>query len=210
MAQSTPHVALALICIELIILQNPAQIKSVKIASAPKPIPRHNRKLSFRPKHPGLNSRRYVRPRCRSTALCLQATSEGLFRRLLHPLPLPLGSSTLGPLRCLVFRDRQLFDGLILLLLLLLLPLLILRPDLTRAGRRNRLCCDGRGEASLLFLFFFCFAAFTAKIAVATAEVDLFATVDLVLRCDFAAPMTGSAPASASVYSSASTDEFDS
>jgi hypothetical protein len=51
---------------------------------------------------------------------------ESILRFLLHQLPLPLGSRTLWPLRCLVFRDRQLFDGLILLLLLLL----ILRPDL--------------------------------------------------------------------------------
>jgi hypothetical protein len=65
------------------------------------------------------------------------------------------------------------------------------------------------GEASLLFLFFFCSAAFTAEIAVATDEADFFATVDLVLRRDFAAPMTGSTPASASVSSSASTDESD-
>jgi hypothetical protein len=66
------------------------------------------------------------------------------------------------------------------------------------------------GEASLLFLFFFYSTAFTAEIAVATAEADFFATVDLVLRQDFAAPTTGSAPASASVSSSASTDESDS
>jgi hypothetical protein len=48
---------------------------------------------------------------------------EGPLRRLLHQFPLPLGSRTLGPLRCRVFRDRQLLDGLILFLLLLL-PLL--------------------------------------------------------------------------------------
>jgi hypothetical protein len=84
MAQSTPPVALPPTCIEQTILQNPAQIKSVKIASAPKYIPWRNRKPSLRPKHPRLNSRRYLRPRCRSTALRLQATSEGLFRRLLH------------------------------------------------------------------------------------------------------------------------------
>jgi hypothetical protein len=46
-------------------------------------------------------------------------------------------------------------------------------------------------------------------IAVATAEEDFFTTVDLVLRRDFAA-LTGSAPVSASVSSSASTDESDS
>jgi hypothetical protein len=34
---------------------------------------------------------------------------------------------------------------------------------------------------------------------VATAEADFFATVDLVLRWDFAAPTTGSTLASASV-----------
>jgi hypothetical protein len=42
------------------------------------------------------------------------------------------------------------------------------------------------------------------------AEADYFATVDLVLRRDFAAPMTGSTLASALVSSSASTDESDS
>jgi hypothetical protein len=48
------------------------------------------------------------------------------------------------------------------------------------------------GDAALLFLFFFYSAAFTAEIAVATAEADFFATVDMVLRRDFAAPTTGS------------------
>jgi hypothetical protein len=58
------------------------------------------------------------------------------------------------------------------------------------------------GEASLHFLFFFfCSAAFTTEIAVATTEANFFATVDLVLHRDFAAPMTGSAPASASATS---------
>jgi hypothetical protein len=39
------------------------------------------------------------------------------------------------------------------------------------------------GEAALLFLIFlFCSAAFTAEIATAIAKVDLFPTVDLVLR----------------------------
>jgi hypothetical protein len=66
------------------------------------------------------------------------------------------------------------------------------------------------GEASLLFLFFFCYAALTAEIAVAMAEADFFATVDLVLRWDLEAPTTGSAPTSASVSSSASTNESDS
>jgi hypothetical protein len=66
------------------------------------------------------------------------------------------------------------------------------------------------GEAALLFLFFFCSTAFTAEIAVATVEADFFATVDLVLRRDFAAPTTGSVPASVSVSSSASTDKRDS
>jgi hypothetical protein len=61
-----------------------------------------------------------------------------------------------------------------------------------------------------LFLLFFCSAAFTAEIAVATAEADFFAVVDLVLRRDFAVPTTGSAPASVSVSSSASFDESDS
>jgi hypothetical protein len=144
MAQPTPPMALPPTCIEQIILQNPIQMKSAKIASTPKSIPRRNRKPSLRPKHPGLNSRRYLRSRCRNTALCLQATSEGLFRRLLHQLPLPLGSRTLGPLRSLVSRDRQLFDGLILLLLPLFLSLLILRPNLTRARRHNHWCRDGR------------------------------------------------------------------
>jgi hypothetical protein len=66
------------------------------------------------------------------------------------------------------------------------------------------------GEASLLFLFFFYSAAFTVEIAVETAEVDFFATTDLVLHRDFAAPTTGSALVSASVSSLASTDESDS
>jgi hypothetical protein len=70
------------------------------------------------------------------------------------------------------------------------------------------------GEAALLFLFFvFCSAAFTAEIAVATNEVDLFPTVDLVLRFK-TPPVPGPAPASSpaltSVSSSASTDESDS
>jgi hypothetical protein len=66
------------------------------------------------------------------------------------------------------------------------------------------------GDAVLLFLFFFCSAAFTADIAAAMAEADFFATVDLVLRWDFATPVAGSAPSSASVSSSASIDESDS
>jgi hypothetical protein len=69
------------------------------------------------------------------------------------------------------------------------------------------------GDAALLFLFFFfffCSAAFTAEIATATAEEDFFATVYLVLRQDFAAPVAGSTLASMSVSSSASTDESDS
>jgi hypothetical protein len=41
-----------------------------------------------------------------------------------------------------------------------------------------------RGDAALLFIFFFYSVAFTAEIAVATAEADLFASVDLVLRRD--------------------------
>jgi hypothetical protein len=45
---------------------------------------------------------------------------------------------------------------------------------------------------------------------VATAEADFFATVDLVLRRDFAALTTGSVPASTSVSLLASTDESDS
>jgi hypothetical protein len=47
-----------------------------------------------------------------------------------------------------------------------------------------------RGEAVVLFLFFFfCSMPFTAEIAAATAEADFFPTVDLVLRRDFAAPV---------------------
>jgi hypothetical protein len=66
------------------------------------------------------------------------------------------------------------------------------------------------GDAALLFLFFFfCSATYTAQIAVATAEADFFATVDLVLRRDFATPVAGSTPTSASVSSLASTDESD-
>jgi hypothetical protein len=68
----------------------------------------------------------------------------------------------------------------------------------------------GGGDAALLFLFFFCSASFTAEIAAATTEADFFATVDLVLRRDFAVPVAGSTPASASVSLSASTDESDS
>jgi hypothetical protein len=66
-----------------------------------------------------------------------------------------------------------------------------------------------RGEATLLFLFFFFYsAAFTAEIAAVTAEAEFFPTVDLILRRDFTAPpASGSVPASASVSSSASTDE---
>jgi hypothetical protein len=67
------------------------------------------------------------------------------------------------------------------------------------------------GDAAFLFLFlFFCSAAFTAEIVVATAEADFFTTVDLVLHRDFTTPASGSAPASALVSSSASTDESDS
>jgi hypothetical protein len=67
------------------------------------------------------------------------------------------------------------------------------------------------GEAALIFLFFFffCSAAFTVEMAAATAEVDFFPTVDLVLRRDFTMPASGSAPVSASISSSASTDESD-
>jgi hypothetical protein len=67
------------------------------------------------------------------------------------------------------------------------------------------------GDAALLFLFFyFCSAAFTAEIIAATAEADFFATLDLVLRWDCTVPVAESSPASASVSSSASTDELDS
>jgi hypothetical protein len=67
------------------------------------------------------------------------------------------------------------------------------------------------GDAALLFLFFFfCSLAFIAEIAAATVEADFFATVDLVLRWDFAMPAAGSAPTSASVSSLASTNESDS
>jgi hypothetical protein len=66
-----------------------------------------------------------------------------------------------------------------------------------------------RGDAILLFLFFYS-AAFTTEIAAATAEADFFVTVDLVLRQVFATTAAGSTPASASVSSSASTDESDS
>jgi hypothetical protein len=68
-----------------------------------------------------------------------------------------------------------------------------------------------RGEATLLFLFFFfCSAAFTAEIVATTAEADFFPTINLVLRRDIAAPpASGSIPAFASVSSSASTEELD-
>jgi hypothetical protein len=66
------------------------------------------------------------------------------------------------------------------------------------------------GDAALLFLFFFCSTAFTAEVAVATAEADFFTTVDLVLRRDFATTAPRSTPASALVSSSASTNEPDS
>jgi hypothetical protein len=59
-----------------ILRQVRVQIKSIKIASALKVIPRHSRKLSLRPKHPRLNSHRYLRLRHRSTALRFQTTSE--------------------------------------------------------------------------------------------------------------------------------------
>jgi hypothetical protein len=71
MAQLEPPVVLPAACMEQIIHQNPVQIKSIKIASGPKSIPRRNQKPSLRPKHPRLNSRRYLRSRCRSTALRL-------------------------------------------------------------------------------------------------------------------------------------------
>jgi hypothetical protein len=51
--------------------QDSVQMKSIKKTSVLKPIPRRSRKPSLRPKHPRLNSRRYLRPRCRSTALRL-------------------------------------------------------------------------------------------------------------------------------------------
>jgi hypothetical protein len=61
------------------------------------------------------------------------------------------------------------------------------------------------GEPTLLF---FCYsAAFTAEMAVAIAEADFFPTVDLVLCRDFTTLASGSALVSASVPSSASTDE---
>jgi hypothetical protein len=131
---------------------------------------------------------------------------EGILRRLLHQLPLPLGSRTFRPPCRLVLRDRQLFDSLILLLLLLLFRL-----DLPERGFGIDGVTTAGGDAALLFLFFFfCSAAFIAEIAAATAEADFFATIDLVLRRDFATTAAGSTPASTSVSSSASTDESDS
>jgi hypothetical protein len=50
--------------------QDPVQIKSIKVASALKSIPRRNLKLSLRPKHPRLNYR-YLRLRYHSAALRL-------------------------------------------------------------------------------------------------------------------------------------------
>jgi hypothetical protein len=134
--------------------------------------------------------------------------SESFLRRLLHQLPLSLGSRTFWPPRCLVFRDRQFFDGIIPLLLFLIL--LIFRPNLSRARRQNRWSSDGWRGCGPLFLLFCYSAAFTTEIAVAMAEADFFGTVDLVLHWDFAALAAGSGPASVSVSSSASTDESDS
>jgi hypothetical protein len=125
---------------------------------------------------------------------------ESFLRCLLHQLSLPLGSRTLWPPCRLVFRDRQLFDGLILLLLRLLLLLLILQLTSRERGVGIVGVATAGGDAALVFLFFFCSAAFTAEIAVATAEADFFATVDLVLRPDFAAPTTGSTPLRVSVF----------
>jgi hypothetical protein len=102
---------------------------------------------------------------------------EGILRRLLRQLPPPLGSRTFQPPWHLILRDRQLLDRLILLLLLLF------RLDLPRAGVRIDGVTTTGGDVAFLFLFFFfCSASFTAEIAAATAEVDFFATVDLVLR----------------------------
>jgi hypothetical protein len=114
---------------------------------------------------------------------------------------------TFRPPRCLVFRDGQLCDGS---------SFFFSSSSSSESTSHERgVGIDGvvtaRGDAALLFLFFFfCSAAFTAEIAAATAEEDFFATIDLVLHRDFMAPAAGSAPASALVSLSASTDELDS
>jgi hypothetical protein len=51
--------------------QDKNQIKSIKTKSALKFVPRHGWKPSLWPKHPRLNSRRYLRLCRHSTALCL-------------------------------------------------------------------------------------------------------------------------------------------
>jgi hypothetical protein len=73
-----------------------------------------------------------------------------------------------------------------------------------------------RGEAALLFLFYFFSAALTAEIAAAAAEADYFPTADLVRHRAFAVPPASGVasasppPALSPVSSSASTDESDS
>jgi hypothetical protein len=100
-----------------------------------KTLPRHCWKLSLRPKHSRLNSCRHPHLRRCNTTLRLQSTSKSILRRLLHKLPLPLGSRTLRPSRCLILRERQLLDRLIFFLLRLLL---LFRFDLPRARCWNR------------------------------------------------------------------------
>jgi hypothetical protein len=100
--------------------QDKNQMTKTNMESALKILPRHRRKPSLRPKHPRLNSRRHPRLRCCSTTLHLQSTTESILRHLLYQLSLPLGSRTLRPPCCLILRDWQLLDRLILLLLLLL------------------------------------------------------------------------------------------
>jgi hypothetical protein len=131
--------------------------------------------------------------------------SESFLRCLLHQLPLPLGSRTFRPPRCLVFRDRQFFGG----------SSFSSSSSSSEPTSRERgvgiiRVVMAGGDAALLFLFFFCSAAFAAEVAVATAEADFFATVDLVLHRDFATLAAGSTPASTSVSLSASTDKSDS
>jgi hypothetical protein len=63
-----------------------------KRSSAQDFLPRDNRNVGLRPKKPMANRCRQLGLHCGSSSLRLQTTTEGILRRLLHQLPLPLGS----------------------------------------------------------------------------------------------------------------------
>jgi hypothetical protein len=84
-------------------------------------LPCRDQNSKLRPKNPRLNRRRHLCLRGSSSSLRLQTPSEGILRRLLHQLPLPLSTRTLRPPCRSILGDRQLLDSFVLLLLFLLL-----------------------------------------------------------------------------------------